>query len=117
VQDDGLTIKMVNFNSEMLLSAPIASFAFNLQPYIFPVFYEDETKVALSHRRNSKNSRTSVHQDALDEALEETQKDKEKRNKHIIYSAMGISFVVYMTAGTQQTTEIDISLDEPFSHL
>ena len=108
MQDDGLTVKMVNFDGKMLLTAPIASFAFNLQPYIFPVFYEDESKVALSHRRNSKRELMSQHQDALDEAMEETSKDKEKRNKHIIYSAMGISFVIYMTAGTQQTTEINI---------
>jgi amino acid permease len=30
---------MARFDSEAMLTFPIASFAFNLQPYIFPVFF------------------------------------------------------------------------------
>lgn len=32
-------IHLARFDTEAMLTFPIASFAFNLQPYIFPVFF------------------------------------------------------------------------------
>lgn len=90
-------IKWVNFDSSLLLTFPIASFAFNLQPYIFSVFYEDENMVALSYRCNRKQS--SIFLTQVEDLFKHKGEDKETRNKHIVYVAMGISFMIYMTAG------------------
>ena len=107
IMQEESTIKMVNFDSSVLLTGPIASFAFNLQPYIFPVFHEDENKIASSHRRTSRVlARTSSlsslsYASEIEAIVQEKQQDKERRDKHIVYSAMLISFVIYMIAGTQ----------------
>jgi hypothetical protein len=57
-----INVEYVNLNTSMLLTFPIASFSFNLQPYIFPVFFEgDEEPVKGEKERVS----SSIDEDAV----------------------------------------------------
>jgi len=106
-------------DSSFLMTFPIASFAFNLQPYIFPVFFEsqDAPVVEVKAKRFSvaPNSKTGAPRNIRKSCMptefsmtagsddskmaEEIPGNTENDKKRIVRIAMFISFGIYMMAG------------------